>query len=156
MRAPISIVLSSLFLLAAVGAYAASGPGPAGKPHYKEQKVVYHNDGGTPDNKSYFKRLLRNVNNHVDALGKGRINLRVVSLGDGLVLFQEAQADPDLAGQIDTLKNKGVKFAICNNTLTQRKIDWHSLYGVKDADIVPSGVAELGYLQQAGYSYIHP
>ena len=30
------------------------------------------------------------------------------------------------------------------------------LYGVKDADVVPSGVAELARLQGQGFVYIHP
>ncbi len=30
------------------------------------------------------------------------------------------------------------------------------LYGVKDEDIVPSGVAEIARLQGLGYVYIHP
>jgi hypothetical protein len=30
------------------------------------------------------------------------------------------------------------------------------LYGVADADIVPSGVAEIARLQGQGFVYIHP
>jgi intracellular sulfur oxidation DsrE/DsrF family protein len=128
----------------------------AGSGYYKEQKVVYHNDGGAPDNVAYFKKLMTNVKNHVNAFGETPLDVRVVDHGDGLVLFQEANKQPDLASRIDALRAKGVRFLICNNTLTERHIDWHSLYGVKQEDIVPSGVAELGRLQQMGYVYIHP
>lgn len=41
---------------------------PAG--YYSDQKVVYHNDGGTPDNATYFKRMLTSINNHIEAVGK--------------------------------------------------------------------------------------
>ena len=133
---------------------AASEDIPAG--YYKDQKVVYHNDGGSPENKVYFKRLLNNIKNHVEAVGKDHLDLRVVDHGDGLILFQAANDDKELASRVETLKAQGVKFLICNNTLTERKIDWHTLYGVKQDDIVPSGVAELARLQGMGFVYIHP
>ncbi|MEH3116268.1 MAG: DsrE family protein [Methylorubrum populi] len=143
-----------LILGMCVGAAFAAGEAPSG--YYTPQKVVYHNDGAPPDNDAYFKRLLGNIRNHVEALGKDKVEIRVVDHGDGLVLFQMAKDDRDLAGRIDALKGMGVRFLICNNTLTERKIDWHGLYGVKEDDIVPSGVAELARLQGMGFTYIHP
>ena len=44
----------------------------------------------------------------------------------------------------------------CRSTLDERNIDWHTLYGVKQEDLVPSGVAELARLQLMGFQYIHP
>ncbi len=49
-----------------------------------------------------------------------------------------------------------MRFLICANTLKERQIDWHSLYGVTQNDIVPSGAAELARLQGMGFVYIHP
>jgi hypothetical protein len=126
---------------------------PAG--YYTDQKVVYHNDGGTPDNAAYFKRMLNSINNHIEAVGKDHVQIRVVDHSDGVAMFQIAQSDKDLAAQIDMLREKGVRFLICANTLKERKLDWHQLYGVKEDDIVPSGVAELARLQQMGFVYIH-
>ena len=127
---------------------------PAG--YYADQKVVYQNDGGLPDNATYFKHLLGNLKNHVAAVGENHIQVRVVDFGDGVDLFKMASNDPKLAGQIDALKAEGVKFLICNNTLVQRKLDWHELHGVTEADIVPSGVAEIVRLQGMGFTYVHP
>lgn len=45
---------------------------------------------------------------------------------------------------------------ICQNTLHERKLDWHALYGVQEADLIPSRVAELARLQGMGFVYIHP
>ncbi len=148
----------SLFVLAALmlgitSAKAQMTPPPG---YYKDQKVVYHNDGGYPDNAAYFRKLLTNVKNHIDAVGKDHVEIRVVNHGDGLILFQMANKDPDLAHRIDALKAEGVKFLICSNTLRERNIDWHTLYGVKESDLIPSGVAELARLQGMGYAYIHP
>ena len=58
---------------------------------------------------------------------------------------------------IDGLKNQGVQFKVCANTLKGRKVNMEQdLYMVEEADIVPSGVAELGILQAQGFAYIKP
>ena len=144
----------ALLLTAMCATGAAAGKAPAG--YYTDQKVVYHNDGGFPDNQTYFRRLLNNLRNHVAALGKDHVEIRVVDHGDGIILFQSAMTDEKLAKAIDARKADGVRFLICQNTLDERKIDWHTLYGVTEQDIVPSGVAELVRLQMMGYVYIHP
>jgi intracellular sulfur oxidation DsrE/DsrF family protein len=124
--------------------------------YYTDQKVVYHNDGGGPDNATYFRRMLGNLRNHIAAVGKDHVEIRVVDHSDGIILLQMAATDEKLAQMIDARKAEGVKFLVCHNTLEERKIDWHTLYGVKEEDIVPSGVAELARLEQMGYAYIHP
>ncbi len=124
--------------------------------YYADQKVVYHNGGSGPDEAAYFKRLLANLRNHVEAVGKAHVEIRVVSLGYGVGLFQSAANDKELAGRIDALKGMGVRFLVCANTLRERKIDRTTLYGVGEDDLVPSGVAELARLQAMGFAYIHP
>jgi intracellular sulfur oxidation DsrE/DsrF family protein len=142
-----ALLLTAMF---ATGVWAA----PAG--YYTDQKVVYHNNGGGPDNATYFRRLLNNLRNHVAALGKDHVEIRVVDHGDGVVMLQMAKTDEKLAQAIDARKAEGVRFLICQNTLDERNIDWHTLYGVSQQDIVPSGVAELVRLQIMGFVYIHP
>ena len=148
-----SLALAVLLATVGMGTAHAGSDAPAG--YYANQKVVYHNGGG-PDGVAYFKRLLGNLRNHVDAVGKDHVEIRVISLGDGLALFQAAAEDKELAGRIDTLKAAGVRFLFCANTLRERKIDRGALYAVGDDDIVPSGVAELARLQGMGFAYIHP
>ena len=150
---PIATVLLA-FAISLLG-FTAYGLENAPDGYFKPQKVVYHNDGGGPDNAAYFKRMLNSMKNHVEALGKVELEIRVVDHGGGVELFQLANTDKDLAGRIDALKSSGVRFLICNNTLRERKIDWRTLYGVKEDDIVPSGVAELARLQAMGFVYIH-
>lgn len=144
----------ALLLAVACVPHAHAGQAPAG--YYADQKVVYHNDGGGPDNATYFKRLLGNLRNHVAAVGKEHVEIRVVDHSDGIILFQMANTDEKLAKAIDARKADGVRFLICQNTLDERKIDWHTLYGVTEKDIVPSGVAELARLELMGYAYVHP
>ena len=145
----IAVVLATL----GVGAAHAGPEAPAG--YYADQKVVYHNDGG-PDGAAYFKRLLGNLRNHVETVGKTYVEIRVVSHGNGVALFQSAASDRELAARIDALKGMGVRFLVCGHTLRERKIDRNTLYGVTEDEVVPSGVAELARLQGMGFAYIHP
>ena len=59
--------------------------------------------------------------------------------------------------KITGLKNQGVGFEVCANTLKGKKISYEDdLFDVDESDIVPSGVAEVAKLQAEGYSYIKP
>lgn len=126
---------------------------PAG--YYTDQKVVYHNDGSGPDNAGYFRKMLNSIRNHVEAVGRDHVEIRVVDHGAGVDLLSSAVTDKELASRVDALRKDGVRFLVCANTLRERTIDWHTLYGVKEGDIVPSGVAELARLQGMGFAYIH-
>ncbi len=101
-------------------------------------------------------RLLNSIHNHIEAVGKEHVEIRVVDHGGGLELFQLANTNKELASRLDDLRGARVRFLICANTLKERQIDWHSLYGVTQNDIVPSGAAELARLQGMGFVYIHP
>ncbi len=119
-----------------------------------KQKVVYHINGG--DAKQNLAAM-RNIQNHINAVGKDSLDLRVVMHGDGLNLVKEAKANKELSSSIDKLKLQGVAFNVCKNTLTGKKLDAKKdLYDVSDKDIVPSGVAELAILQSKGFAYIKP
>ena len=121
---------------------------------YAKQKVVYH--------VNYFdvKRsigAMRNAQNHINALGQGNHEIRFVLHGNGVELLRKvAQESPDAANRIDSLRSQGVNFNICANTLKGRKIALEDLHFSEQADIVPSGVAEIGKLQQEGFVYLRP
>jgi uncharacterized protein len=154
--------------LCAAGAFAAEPAAPAAdaaaKSHYGVQKVVYHFN---TDDAALHKAGLANIQNHINAVGAKNIELRVVMHGDGLSLLlppdevegtkmKAGNADDAMAAQISGLKDQGVKFDICANTLKGRNVDLAALYDADEADVVPSGVAELSRLQQMGYTYVKP
>ena len=124
---------------------------------YGKQKAVYHiNYGGGEDSRAY-KGAMRNIQNHINAVGAENLDVKVVLHGNGLGLLMEAKADDQLQTQVGSLKSQNVAFQVCNNTLKGRKISYENdLYDVWEEDIVPSGVAELSRLQQMGYTYIKP
>jgi len=131
----------------------------------EKQKVVYHING---DDGKQQEAALRNVQNHINAVGKENLDLKIVVHGDGVSLLltpdalantkmKAANADADMQARIAGLKDQGVQVQVCENTLKGRKVDAkNDLYDVDDADIVPSGVAQLGILQSQGYAYIKP
>ena len=132
--------------------------------HYAKQKVVYHiNYYGA----KHQLAALRNIQNHINAVGAQNLDLKVVLHGNGISLLlepdglegtkmQEANATEEMQARITGLKNQGIIFNVCANTLQGRKVDPANLYDVDQGDIVPSGVAELARLQGQGYAYIKP
>ncbi|MCF3972161.1 DsrE family protein [Paracoccus salsus] len=143
--------------LAAAAIWAIAGPPAAAQSGYEPQKVVYHiNESGGEDGSGY-KGALNNMRNHINAVGKTNLELRVVMHGNGLELVAKATDNQQLQGLIAGLKNDGVRFQVCNNTLTSRDIDPDAdLFDVWPEDIVPSGVAELAKLQTEGFVYLKP
>ncbi len=118
---------------------------------FGSQKVVYQLNTGDEQEQL---QVLRNANNHVQIIGKEHIDLHLVVFASGISVLQSN--DEKITQAIDKLRQQGVKIAVCNNTLKAKNIDWHTLYQVKESDIVPAGVAELAYLQQKGFAYIRP
>lgn len=157
MKTVIALIAGLVMSLGVLGAAQASD--------YGKQKVVYHINYDNPKQQA---GALRNIQNHINAVGKENLDLKVVMHGKGLTLLLE----PDAAGntkfpvgnatdqmqaKIAGLKDQGVNFNVCANTLKGKKVDFeHDLYDVSKADIVPSGVAELARLQGMGYTYIKP
>jgi len=130
---------------------------PAAAEGYGKQKVVYHiNSEGGPDAKSY-RGAMRNIQNHINAVGAENMDIKVVLHGNGLGLLAAASDDDRMQTTVASLKGQNVSFHVCNNTLVGREISYETdLYDVWEEDIVPSGVAELSKLQQGGYTYIKP
>jgi len=126
---------------------------PAYAGSYGKQKVVYHVN--YKDTKRQ-KAALRNIQNHINAVGKDNLDLRVVMHGGGFTMLQTANTDLELQNKIIKLKEQGVKMQMCANTIRGKKLDKKKLFGLKDSDIVPSGVAEIAALQAQGFAYVRP
>lgn len=133
---------------------------------YGKQKVVYHINY---DNPKKQKGALRNIQNHINAVGAENLDIKVVMHGNGLAMvlepdaltrvpkFKNANANDTQQATIANLKGQGIGFSVCANTVKGRKVNVNDdLYDVDKADIVPSGVAEVAELQKKGYAYIKP
>ena len=115
------------------------------------EKVVYHiNDT------SVARLAMNNVKNHIDAEPGAKIV--VVTHGKGIDFLLNDAKDPQgnsYTAQIAGLKDMGVTFDVCANTLKARKLTSDAV--ILDAQVVPSGVAEIAKLQyKEGYVYVKP
>jgi hypothetical protein len=154
-RIPLLAALLSAALIlpaahAATPAKSAKTAKPAAEAVAPQEKVVYHvNDSGIA------RIAMRNVDNHVNASPDAKIV--VVTHGKGIdFLLNEAKDDKGaFAPQVAGLKEKGVEFRVCRNTLKGRNLDDSAV--IMEAQVVPSGVAEIGKLQaKEGYVYLKP
>ena len=130
------------------------GPQAGAETGYGKQKVVYHINYDDPKKQ---KGAMRNIQNHINAVGAENLDLRVVMHGNGLSLLVRANEDANFESSVINLKDQGIGFKVCANTLRGRKISYEDdLFDVEKHDIVPSGVAEIAALQAQGFSYIRP
>lgn len=122
----------------------------AGMDPLVQEKVVYHvNDA------SVARVAMRNIENHLNA--SPGVKITVVTHGKGIdFLLNDAKDEKGaFAPQVAGLKDRGVTFDVCRNTLTGRKLDDSAV--ILEAQVVPSGVAEIGKLQaREGYVYLKP
>jgi hypothetical protein len=149
------LVLVSFAMFGVNNAFAKEG--------YGKQKVVYHINY---DNPKAQAGALRNIGNHIRAVGAENLDAKVVLHGKGLSLLlapesktklPKGNGDQVMNAKVSQLKDLGVSFNVCANTLKGKKISYENdLYDVQKGDIVASGVAELSHLQMLGYTYIKP
>ncbi len=147
-----------LALAAAVGLGVSSVQAGTAKNGYDKQKVVYH-----VNNIHTATGALRNVKNHLNALGDKNIEVIVVTHSSGAFALVDGAMGKknkktgkvyNFSDTIASLANRGVKFQICANTIRGKKIDKSKIN--MHAEIVPSGVAQVAHLQQMGYLYVKP
>ena len=154
--------LSKVMLMATVlpfvlGVTACSTMEKAENGYYK-QKVVYHvNDVNKATG------AFRNAKNHLNAVGDKNVDMIIVTHSSGafaLVDGAMGKTNPktgkvyNFSDQIATLANRGVRFQICANTIRGKKIDKNKIN--VNAEVVPSGVAQIADLEQKGYLYVKP
>ncbi len=119
---------------------------------YNQQQVVYH-----VNNLQTANGALRNVKNHLNALGDKNAEIIVVTHSSGAFSMVDGTKDKkgnSFEDTIQKLANRGVKFTICANTIRGKKIDKNKIN--LNAKVIPSGVAEVAHLQQKGYLYVKP
>lgn len=138
--------------VAGMGASYAGEKPKAAKNGYSQQKVVYHINDVNKANGA-----LRNVKNHLNALGDDNVEVIVVTHSSGAFALVDGSKDKKgntFEETITKLANRGVKFQICANTIKGKKIDKNKIN--LNAQVVPSGVAQVAHLQQQGYLYVKP
>ena len=116
------------------------------------EKVIYH-----VSDSANARLAMINAKNHL-AASNGHAQIVVVTNSKGVDFLLEDAKDSDgnlYQPTVQELKARGVDFRLCKNTLVSRKIEQMSV--IPEAQIIPSGVAEIGKLQTyEGYVYLKP
>jgi len=134
-------LLPALFFLGWILPLAAQEP----VVNMNEYKLVFQlTNGDTAVHKATVKQIF----NALAAAPKSKIEL--VCHNNGISFLQVSKTQ--YMGQILELRNKGVVFAACENTLRERKIDKTDI--VPQAVFVPAGIIEIADKQGKGWAYI--
>ena len=161
-------LIASTFVAAAIPVAFADDAAPAPAAEAKHSDYVKpdfkHESYGTvkivvpvtTDDKGMQGMKLRNIANSLKAAEqwKGKFEFTVVLYAKGLTLLKNP--DEKMQKMLDELESKGVHIVVCNNSLVEQGIDFHNLYHVTDKDIVPSGFAEVAYLQAKKHYVVDP
>lgn len=111
-----------------------------------QQRVVWQATDGGPE---AGDRLLRSLTNLLADLGTEGVRVEVVAQGAGLDLLLPSTG---LAHQVEALRDRGVGFLACENTLRSRQLRVDDLLpGVRS---VPSAVGHVVRRQSQGWSYL--
>ena len=114
-------------------------------------KAVFHIE----DAASQALAGLRNVKNFMDTEPTAKIV--VVTHAQGVDFLMNDAKDRNgnpYAIAVELLKERGVKFEVCEITLKNRNLKKDQF--IPEAQFTPSGVVEIAKLQAQGYGYIKP
>lgn len=124
----------------------ASLPSFSQKPKkMKEHAIVFHL--ATPDTAAY-RALTNQLNNVLEVWPTAKLEVVVHNKGIG---FMKKEGNV-LISQIEALTQKGVVFAVCENTMKSQKITKDQI--LPTAQYVPVALIELALKQEEGWSYI--
>jgi intracellular sulfur oxidation DsrE/DsrF family protein len=143
-----TLALATVPGLAKAQGSAAAAPAAASR---EPDRVVYHIN----DTASQALAGLRNIRNHLDTDPSAQIT--VVTHAFGVDFLMEGMRDRNentFATTVAALKNRGVRFQVCEITLQNRNLKREQF--IMEAEFVPSGVVQLTKLQRQGFAYIKP
>ncbi len=111
----------------------------------KKHKVVFQL---TSNDTLVHKALIKQIRNVQTAAPNTKIE--VVCHNNGIVLLQPAVSKQTAA--IQELKQAGVDFVACENTMRERKISREEL--ITECRTVPAGLVEIIDKQEKGWAYV--
>ena len=133
-----------IWLICLFGAFGTAGA-------MAQDKVIYH----ITDSKAQALAGLRNARNHLDTDPTAQITF--VTHGEGVDFLMDGAKDRNdspYAATVAALKNRGVRFEVCEITLTNRSLKKDQF--IEEADFTPSGVVRVVKLQKQGFAYLKP
>lgn len=98
----------------------------------------------------YYNKVLNNITNLKNKLGDELEECEVVVFGDGLDLL--VSEDEAIRKRIEAILEMGIRFVVCNNTLTRKNVKMDDL--TCSVNAAGSGVAHLVTRQAEGWAYL--
>jgi uncharacterized protein len=84
-----------------------------------------------------------------------KIEIEFVAFGNGLAMMRTDRSP--VSERLAAMSQQGVKFSGCGNSLTnQSKSENRTLTLLPEAHLVPTGVARITELEEAGWTYLRP
>ncbi len=118
---------------------------------FAENKFVLQISDMDPDKQTLVLNVATNIMKHY---GQDQADVEIVAFGPGLRLLF---AENSNAGRIDGLTESGVRFAACNNTITNMTNTLGSAPALNPhATVVPGGIVRIKELADQGYLLVKP
>ena len=118
---------------------------------WAQDMVVYHFD----DSAQQALKGLRNMRNHLDVDPTAKLTAVAHAAGIDFLMEGAKNANgTEYAPLVSALKNRGVRFEVCEITLKTRGLKKEQF--IQEADFTPSGVVRVAKLQKEGAAYIKP
>lgn len=136
---------AAAFLLVGIYSFSNTNSSSEVSMEKKTSRVVFQLS--TPDTAAY-RALTRQLNNLLEGLPKAQIEVVVHNKGIAMLHKDKSNVAPELEG----LKNKGVQFVACEQTMKQQKLQKTDILAL--AGFVPRGLVEIITKQEQGWSYI--
>ena len=111
----------------------------------KEHKIVFHL---ASSDSLVHKALVKQIANVLDYWKTAKVEVVVHNNGIGFMKQDETR----FIREIQSLNTRGVVFAVCENTMKQRKIEKSQI--LTTGTFVPVGIAEIVLKEEEGWSYI--
>jgi intracellular sulfur oxidation DsrE/DsrF family protein len=118
---------------------------------FAEHKFVLQISDMDPSKQTLVLNVAGNI---LKAYGQDQADVEIVAFGPGLRLLFEENSN---AGRIDGLTESGVRFAACNNTITNMTKTLGSAPKLNShATVVPGGIVRIKELADQGYLLVKP
>ena len=114
-------------------------------PATKQHRIVFHLAAADT---VVHHTLARQLNNLLDVWPTAQIEVVIHAWALGFM----RQDQSVVKAEIQALKEKGVVFAVCENSMRRSKLTKEQM--LKQASFVPVGLAEMVMKQEDGWSYI--
>jgi intracellular sulfur oxidation DsrE/DsrF family protein/uncharacterized tellurite resistance protein B-like protein len=116
----------------------------------KMTKVVFHLD---VDEEKRLVMALNNMDNLLKVVPEADASVCLVANGSAVGLFEQKRGAAHSL-RVAELAGKGVRFMLCNNSLTNLNLDPGAI--LSGCEIIKAGIMELIQRQSDGYAYIKP